>query len=70
MMAVFMVAVSLALVKPFFRNPGHGVGCGVDRSAADEYLCLREVRRALNLSPCNRTYLYLILPAAATFGVH
>jgi len=67
MMAVFTIAVTLALVKPF------GI-LGVASAAAltnagTNYLCLRQVRRTLRLSPYNRTYLYLVLPAAATFGV-
>ena len=66
-MAVFTIAVTLALVKPFGLL---GVASAAAlTNALTNYLCLREVRRKLNLSPYNRTYLYLILPAAATFGV-
>ena len=67
MMAVFMIVVSLALVKPF--GIVGAASAAALTNAATNYFCLREVRRALNLSPYNRTYLYLILPAAATFGM-
>jgi len=67
MMAVLVVALTFALVKPF------GISCvacaGAVTNAATNYLCLREVRKALGLSPYNRTYLYLIPPAIATLGV-
>ena len=67
MMAVFMVAMTAALVRPF------GI-VGVAFAAAltnvlTNYLCLREVRSALHLSPYNRTYLRLFLPSIASMAV-
>ncbi len=58
---------TLVLVRPFGM-------LGVAAAAAltnilNNYFCLREVRRALRLSPYNRTYFRLILPALAALGV-
>ena len=66
MTAVFMVVVTFALVRPF------GI-IGVALAAAltnvlTNYLCLREVRSALHLSPYNRTYLRLFLPCIASLA--
>ena len=67
MMAVFVVAVTFALVRPFGM-------VGVAFAAAltnviTNYLCLKEVRAALQISPYNRTYLRLLLPCLASIGV-
>ncbi len=67
MMAVFVIAATLILVRPFGM-------LGVATAAAltnilNNYFCLREVRRALGLSPYNRTYVRLIVPAVAALGV-
>lgn len=67
MMAVFVIVVTLILVGPFGM-------LGVATAAAltnilNNYFCLREVRKSLQLSPYNRTYLRLILPAFAALGV-
>lgn len=67
MMAVFVVAVTLILVRPFGMV---GVACAAAlTNALTNYLCLREVRAALQLSPYNRTYLRLILPALSSLGI-
>ena len=65
-MAMFMVVATITLVRPF------GI-VGVALAAAltnviTNYLCLREVRSTLGLSPYNRTYLRLILPSAASLA--
>jgi O-antigen/teichoic acid export membrane protein len=66
-MAVFVVAVTLVLVRPFGML---GVAAAAAlTNAVSNYLYLREVRRALQLSPYNRTYLRLILPALAALGM-
>ena len=67
MMAVFVIAATLILVRPFGM-------LGVATAAAltnilNNYFCLREVRKALGLSPYNRTYVRLIVPAVAALGV-
>jgi O-antigen/teichoic acid export membrane protein len=67
MTAVFMVVLTIALVRPF------GI-IGVALAAAltnalTNYLCLREVRSTLQLSPYNRTYLRLLLPCIASLAV-
>jgi O-antigen/teichoic acid export membrane protein len=70
-MAAFVIVATAGLVRPF------GI-VGVAFAAAltnaiTNYLNLREVREALQISPYNRTYLRLILPGAASiaavFGV-
>jgi O-antigen/teichoic acid export membrane protein len=63
-MAVFVIIATAALVRPF------GI-VGVALAAAvtnvlTNYLNLREVRAALQLSPYNRTYLRLLLPCGAS----
>jgi O-antigen/teichoic acid export membrane protein len=71
-MAVFVIVATAGLVRPF------GI-IGVAFAAAltnaiTNYLNLREVRAALQISPYNRSYLRLLLPcgasAAAVLGVH
>ncbi len=70
-MAVFMVATTLVLVKPF-GMAGVALGAALT-NALSNYLCLREVRAALHYSPYNQTYLRLVGPClaslAVTFGV-
>jgi O-antigen/teichoic acid export membrane protein len=66
-MAVFMIATTFGLVRPF------GIA-GVALAAAltavlTNYLCLRQVRAALQLSPYNRTYLRLLGPCAVSLAV-
>ena len=66
-MAVFMVVTTLGLVRPF------GIA-GVALAAAltngvNNYLCLRQVRTALGISPYNRTYLRLLVPCFASLAV-
>ena len=66
-MAVFIVAATSGLVRPF------GIA-GVALAAAltnglSNYLCLRQVRAALQLSPYNRTYLRLLGPCAVSLAV-
>jgi len=71
MMAIFVVGVTLLLVRPF-GILGVAVAAAL-ANALTNILCLREVRRALQISPYNRTYLRLILPTLASlviaFGV-
>ena len=63
-MAVFVVVATAALVRPFGIV---GVAMAAAMSnAITNYLSLREVRAALQISPYNRTYLRLLLPAAAS----
>lgn len=64
LMAVFMIAATLALVRPFGMI-GVALAAALT-NATSNYLYLREVRAALQLSPYNRTYLRLLLPGAAT----
>jgi len=66
-MACFMIAVTLALVRPF-GILGVAVAAALT-NAMTNYLCLREVRAALQLSPYNRTYLRLLLPCIASMAV-
>ena len=66
-MAVFMVAATFGLVRPF------GIA-GVALAAAltnvlTNYLFLRQVRSALQLSPYNRTYLRLLGPCLASLAI-
>jgi O-antigen/teichoic acid export membrane protein len=66
-MAVFMVAATFGLVRPFGMA---GVAlAGALTNALTNYLCLRQVRGALQLSPYNRTYLRLLGPCAVSLGV-
>ena len=67
MMAVFVVVVTLILVTPFGML---GVASAAAlTNAVSNYFYLREVRRALHLSPYNRTYFRLIVPALVTLGI-
>ena len=67
MMAIFVVAVTLVLVGPFGLL---GVATAAAlTNAVSNYFYLREVRVALHLSPYNRTYFRLIVPAIATMGI-
>ena len=67
MMALFAVAATVVLVRPFGML---GVAFAAAlTNALTNYFCLREVRAALQLSPYNRTYFRLILPALASLGV-
>jgi O-antigen/teichoic acid export membrane protein len=66
-MAVFMVTVTLLLVRPF-GILGVAVASALT-NAVTNYIYLREVRAALQLSPYNRTYLRLIVPAMMSLGV-
>jgi O-antigen/teichoic acid export membrane protein len=66
-MAVFMVAATFGLVRPF------GIA-GVALAAAltnvfTNYLFIRQVRSALQLSPYNRTYLRLLGPCLASLAM-
>jgi O-antigen/teichoic acid export membrane protein len=66
-MAVFMVAATFGLVRPFGM-------AGVALAAAltnilSNYFFLRQVRTALKLSPYNRTYLRLLGPCAVSLVV-
>jgi O-antigen/teichoic acid export membrane protein len=59
-MAVFLVVATLGLVRPFGMI---GVAAAAALTTAiTNYLCLKEVRSALGLSPYNRTYFRLIGP--------
>jgi O-antigen/teichoic acid export membrane protein len=60
-MAVFMVVATLAMVRPY-GMVGVAVAAALT-NAITNYLCLREVRAALQLSPYNRTYFRLLLPS-------
>jgi O-antigen/teichoic acid export membrane protein len=66
-MAVFMVAVTFLLVRPF-GIIGVAVASALT-NAVTNYVYLREVRAALHISPYNRTYLRLIVPAMMSLGV-
>jgi hypothetical protein len=66
-MAIFMIAATVGLVRPFGM-------AGVALAAAmtnvlNNYLCLRQVRVALQLSPYNRTYLRLAAPALGSLAL-
>jgi O-antigen/teichoic acid export membrane protein len=63
-MAIFLIVATLGLVRPF-GIVGVAVAAALT-NAITNYLNLREVREALQLSPYNRTYLRLLLPGAAT----
>ena len=63
-MAVFMIAATAALVRPF-GIVGVALAAALTNAIAN-YLNLREVRAALGISPYNRTYLRLLLPCAAS----
>jgi O-antigen/teichoic acid export membrane protein len=66
-MAVFMVAATLGLVRSF-GMAGVALAAALT-NALSNYLCLRQVRAALQLSPYNRTYLHLLGPGAASFAL-
>lgn len=66
-MAVFLVAATVALVRPY------GI-VGVAAAAAltnaiTNYLSLKEVRIALQISPYNRTYFRLVAPCLASLAL-
>lgn len=63
-MAVFLIVATLGLVRPF-GIVGVAVAAALT-NAITNYLNLREVREALQLSPYNRTYLRLLLPGIAS----
>jgi O-antigen/teichoic acid export membrane protein len=65
-MAVFMLAVTFLLVRPF-GIIGVAVASALT-NAVTNCIYLREVRAALHLSPYNRTYLRLIVPAMMSLG--
>ena len=66
-MAVFMTATMFGLVRPFGMA---GVALAAALTGAlTNYLCLRQVRAALQLSPYNRTYLRLLGPCAVSLAV-
>ena len=65
-MAMFMVAATFGLVRPFGMA---GVAlAGALTNALSNYLYLRQVRAALQLSPYNRTYFQLLGPAVASLA--
>ncbi len=66
-MAVFMVAATLGLVRPF-GIAGVALAAALT-NALTNYLNLRQVRAALRLSPYNRTYLRLLGPCFASLAV-
>jgi O-antigen/teichoic acid export membrane protein len=66
-MAVFMVAAALGLVRPF-GMAGVALAAALT-SALSNYLYLRQVRVALQLSPYNRTYLHLLAPGIASLAL-
>jgi O-antigen/teichoic acid export membrane protein len=66
-MAVFMVAVTFGLVRPF-GMAGVALAAALT-NALSNYLYLRQVRAALQLSPYNRTYLHLLGPCLASLAV-
>jgi O-antigen/teichoic acid export membrane protein len=66
-MAVFMIAATFGLVRPFGIA---GVAlAGALTNALSNYLFLRQVRAALQLSPYNRTYLRLLGPCVVSLAV-
>jgi len=66
-MAVFLIGVTAVLARPF-GIVGVALAAALT-NAVSNYLSLREVRAALQLSPYNRTYLRLLLPGAASIAV-
>ena len=70
-MAIFVIAATAVLARPF-GIAGVALAAALT-NAVTNYLNLREVRAALQLSPYNRTYWRLVLPCAASiaavFGV-
>jgi O-antigen/teichoic acid export membrane protein len=66
-MAVFLVAVTMGMVKPFGMI---GVALAAAASnAIGNYFYLREVRSALQLSPYNRSYVRLLIPCVVSISV-
>ena len=66
-MAVFMVAATFGLVRPFGMA---GVALAAAfTNALSNYLYLRQVRAVLHLSPYNRTYFHLLGPAVASLAL-
>jgi O-antigen/teichoic acid export membrane protein len=63
-MTVFVIIATAALVRPF-GIVGVALATALTNGIAN-YLNLREVRAALQISPYNRTYLRLLLPAGAS----
>jgi O-antigen/teichoic acid export membrane protein len=63
-MAVFMVVATFGLVRPW-GMAGVALAAALT-NALTNYLCLRQVRAALQLSPYNRTYLRLLGPGIAS----
>ena len=66
-MAMFMIAATFGLVRPF-GMAGAALAAALT-NALTNYLYLRQVRAALQLSPYNRTYLRLIGPGLAALAV-
>jgi O-antigen/teichoic acid export membrane protein len=66
-MAVFMVASTFGLVRPF-GMAGVALAAALT-NALTNYLVLGQVRSALRLSPYNRTYLRLLGPCAVSLVV-
>jgi O-antigen/teichoic acid export membrane protein len=66
-MAMFIVAVTFGLVRPF-GMAGVALGAALTNGLSN-YLYLRQVRAALQLSPYNRTYLRLLGPCLASLAV-
>lgn len=60
-MAAFMIVATVALVRPF-GIVGAALAAALT-NVLNNYLCLRQVRTALGLSPYNRTYFRLLGPA-------
>jgi hypothetical protein len=66
-MAGFMVVATFGLVRPF-GMVGVALAAALT-NALSNYLYLRQVRAALQLSPYNRTYLHLLGPCLASLAV-
>ncbi len=66
-MAVFMVGVTVALVRPFGMI-GVAVAAALT-NAISNYLYLREVRAVLQFTPYNRGYLRIVFPSIASLAV-
>ena len=66
-MAVFMIAATFGLVRPL-GIAGVALAAALT-NALSNYLFLRQVRAALQLSPYNRTYLRLLGPCAVSLAV-
>ncbi|MGB6385173.1 MAG: oligosaccharide flippase family protein [Terriglobales bacterium] len=67
MMAVFMVMATFGLVRPF-GMAGAALAAALT-NALSNYLYLRQVRAALQMSPYNRSYLRLLGPCLASLVV-